>query len=87
MLLITETVADLVALVTGLNVTVNVPLAPGKKWIGRSKRGTFGDVIEELDWSVGEILGTLRREGLDQKTLVVFSSDNGPWLIFNHHGG
>lgn len=65
----------------------HVPLFASERFRGKSAAGLYGDVIEELDWSVGEILNTLRRERLDQKTLVVFSSDNGPWLIFNHHGG
>ena len=65
----------------------HVPLFASERFRGKSAAGIYGDVIAELDWSVGEILGTLRAEGLDKKTLVVFSSDNGPWLIFNHHGG
>ncbi len=65
----------------------HVPLFASERFRGKSAAGVYGDVIAELDWSVGEILGTLRAEGLDQKTLVVFSSDNGPWLIYNHHGG
>ncbi|MBL9186363.1 MAG: sulfatase [Opitutaceae bacterium] len=65
----------------------HVPLFASERFRGKSAAGVYGDVIEELDWSVGEILATLRTEGLDRKTLVVFSSDNGPWLIFNHHGG
>lgn len=64
-----------------------MPLFASERFRGKSAAGIYGDVIAELDWSVGEILGTLRAEGLDKKTLVVFSSDNGPWLIFNHHGG
>ena len=46
---------------------------------GRSRAGLYGDVIETLDWSAGEILKTLKQEGLDQNTMVVFCSDNGPW--------
>jgi len=65
----------------------HVPLFASKDFLGKSPRGLYGDVVEELDWSVGEVLKTLRSEGLDQRTLVVFSSDNGPWLIFNQHGG
>lgn len=65
----------------------HVPLFASERFRGRSPAGFYGDVVEELDWSVGEILNALRREKLDRKTLVVFSSDNGPWLIFNHHGG
>jgi arylsulfatase A-like enzyme len=65
----------------------HVPLFASERFRGKSRAGVYGDVIEELDWSVGEVLATLRAEKLDRKTLVVFSSDNGPWLIFNHHGG
>ncbi|MCK4959942.1 MAG: sulfatase-like hydrolase/transferase, partial [Planctomycetes bacterium] len=46
-----------------------------------------GDVIEEIDWSVGQVLDTLRKEGLAENTLVIFTSDNGPWLTFKDHGG
>jgi arylsulfatase A-like enzyme len=65
----------------------HVPLFRSPAFEGRSKRGLFGDVIEEIDWSVGRILETLTTLKLDQQTLVVFTSDNGPWLIFNEHGG
>jgi arylsulfatase A-like enzyme len=65
----------------------HVPLFTSKDFAGRSPRGLYGDVVEELDWSVGEVLKTLRDEGLDRKTLVVFSSDNGPWLIYDEQGG
>jgi arylsulfatase A-like enzyme len=47
----------------------------------------MGDVIEEIDWSVGQILNMLRKEGLDKNTYVIFTSDNGPWAIFNEHAG
>lgn len=65
----------------------HVPLYPGKKFIGKSKRGTYGDAVEEIDWGVGEILKTLKEEGLDEKTIVWFMSDNGPWIIKNEEGG
>jgi arylsulfatase A-like enzyme len=65
----------------------HVPLFRSAEFEGRSKRGLFGDVIEEIDWSVGRILETLKTLKLDQQTLVLFTSDNGPWLIFNEHGG
>jgi arylsulfatase A-like enzyme len=65
----------------------HVPLFASAEFRGRSLAGIYGDVVEELDWSVGQILQTLRDEGLAQQTLVVFSSDNGPWLIFDSHGG
>ncbi|MCC7335061.1 MAG: sulfatase [Pirellulaceae bacterium] len=65
----------------------HVPLFASKEFTGTSRRGLYGDVIEEIDWSVGQILETLRAEGLDGNTMVVFTSDNGPWLTFDAHGG
>jgi len=65
----------------------HVPLFASAEFRGRSAAGIYGDVVEELDWSVGQILQTLRELKLDQHTLVVFSSDNGPWLAFDTHGG
>jgi arylsulfatase A-like enzyme len=65
----------------------HVPLFASDKFRGQSPAGIYGDVVEELDWSVGQILNLLRELKLDQRTLVVFSSDNGPWLTFNQHGG
>ena len=58
----------------------HVPLGASQKFRGKSEGGLYGDVIEELDWSVGEILGALRREGIDEDTLLMFTSDNGPWV-------
>jgi arylsulfatase A len=57
----------------------HVPLAASQRFRGRSSLGLYGDVIEELDWSVGEVLAAVRRTGVDSNTLVMFSSDNGPW--------
>jgi len=65
----------------------HVPLFRSKAFEGHSARGLYGDVIEEIDWSVGQILETLRRLELDSRTLVFFTSDNGPWLVYNDHGG
>lgn len=65
----------------------HVPLFASGKFRGASRRGLYGDVVEELDWSVGQILDTLRREGVAENTLVFFSSDNGPWLVMNQQGG
>ena len=65
----------------------HVPLFVSGKFKGKSKRGLYGDVIEEIDWSVGRILKTLKELGIDEKTLVLFTSDNGPWLGKKHHGG
>ena len=65
----------------------HVPLFASEEFRGKSNAGLYGDVVEEIDWSVGQLLDTLKRRGLDENTLVMFSSDNGPWLIFNQHGG
>jgi arylsulfatase A-like enzyme len=65
----------------------HVPLYPGDGFAGRSRRGTFGDVVEELDASVGELLARLAALGIDGNTLVIFSSDNGPWLAMRDWGG
>jgi len=59
---------------------VHFPLYPGKKWAGKSPNGLYGDWVEEVDWSVGQVLDTLRALKLDTKTLVVFTSDNGGTL-------
>lgn len=66
---------------------VHVPIAASPKFRGKSKLGLFGDVMMEVDWSVGEVMKTLRENGLDKNTLVVFTSDNGPWLNFGNHAG
>ena len=58
----------------------HVPLGASEAFSGRSPRGLYGDVVEELGWSVGEVLATLRDTGLDRRTHVVFTSDNGPWI-------
>lgn len=65
----------------------HVPLAASAAFRGKSKLGVFGDVIMELDWSVGEIINTLDRERLSENTLLIVTSDNGPWLIFGNHAG
>jgi len=65
----------------------HVPLFRSKEFENISLRGIYGDVIEELDWSVGEILSALKENGLDENTFVIFTSDNGPWLTFNEFGG
>jgi len=65
----------------------HVPLFRHKEFEGRSLRGLYGDVIEEIDWSVGQVLEAIREQGLEKDTVVWFTSDNGPWLIFNDHGG
>jgi arylsulfatase A-like enzyme len=65
----------------------HVPLFASEKFRGASRRGIYGDAVEELDWSVGQVLQTVRDEGLERDTLVVFTSDNGPWLTEDLHGG
>jgi arylsulfatase A len=65
----------------------HIPLYASGDFEGNSNRGIYGDVVEELDWSVGQILATLKEEGLDKNTLVFFTSDNGPWLVMKDKGG
>ena len=65
----------------------HVPLFASEKFHGRSPRGRYGDTVEEIDWSTGQILDTLRELGLAENTLVVFTSDNGPWLTRDVAGG
>jgi arylsulfatase A len=69
------------------HTAVHVPLHPGRNFRGRSKNGTYGDWVEELDWSAGRILDTLRILGIASRTLVLFTSDNGPWLTQGKNGG
>lgn len=65
----------------------HVPLFASEQFKGTSPRGLYGDVVEELDWSVGQVLETLRSEKLAANTLVFFTSDNGPWLVKELAGG
>ena len=65
----------------------HVPLFVSDKHASKSKNGLYGDVIAEIDWSVGQILAMLKRLNLDEQTLVIFTSDNGPWLSYGHHAG
>ncbi|WP_194775843.1 sulfatase family protein [Pararhodonellum marinum] len=65
----------------------HVPLFVSDKFKGKSDRGLYGDVIMEIDWSVGEILAALEKNGLTENTLVIFLSDNGPWLSYSGHSG
>lgn len=66
---------------------VHIPLFVSEKFKGKSGTGIYGDVVMELDWSVGQVLEALDRHGISENTLVVFTSDNGPWLSFGDHGG
>src|SRR5690606_19536600 len=65
----------------------HVPLAVSDKFRGQSERGLYGDVVMEIDWSVGQVLQALKQYGLDERTLVIFASDNGPWLSYGGPGG
>jgi arylsulfatase A-like enzyme len=65
----------------------HVPLYVSAKFKGKSQRGLYGDVIMEIDWSVGQILAALKDNGVDERTLVLFTSDNGPWLSYGEHAG
>lgn len=65
----------------------HTPLFRSEAFAGKSLGGRYGDVIEELDWSVGRIVAALEKEGVADNTLVVFTSDNGPWLTMRQHGG
>jgi arylsulfatase A len=66
---------------------MHVPLFAGEAFRGKSGAGELGDVVMELDWSVGEILAALKKHGVDDRTLVIFTTDNGPWLRYGNHGG
>ncbi|AOW10565.1 sulfatase family protein [Flavobacterium gilvum] len=65
----------------------HVPLAVSSKFKGKSGGGLYGDVVSEIDWSVGKIMETLKKNGLDKNTLLIVTSDNGPWLSYGNHGG
>jgi arylsulfatase A len=66
---------------------VHVPIYASKAFEGKSGAGLYGDVVMEVDWSVGEILNTLEKHNLAENTLVIFTSDNGPWLSYGDHAG
>ncbi len=65
----------------------HTPIFASEKFKGTSRRGLYGDVVSEIDWSVGEILKTLKELDLQDKTFVFFTSDNGPWLVKKERGG
>jgi arylsulfatase len=65
----------------------HVPLGVSQRFRGVSEQGKYGDVIEEIDWSVGQVLDALDRHGLTGETLVIYTSDNGPWLNYGNHAG
>jgi arylsulfatase len=66
---------------------VHVPLGVSDRFRGRTQQGMYGDVMEELDWSAGQVMEALDRNGISENTLVIFTSDNGPWLNFGNHAG
>jgi arylsulfatase len=66
---------------------VHIPLGVSEKFRGKSKQGLYGDVMMEIDWSVGEVLKALEKNGLQNNTIVIYTSDNGPWLNFGNHAG
>ena len=65
----------------------HVPIFASERFKGKSGAGLYGDVMMEIDWSVGEIMKALNQAGLDDNTLVFFSSDNGPWSVYGNHAG
>jgi arylsulfatase A len=69
------------------HTAVHVPIHPGKAFQGKSKNGRYGDWVEEVDWSAGRVLDTLRELKLDSRTLVLFTSDNGPWRMQGKDAG
>ncbi len=65
----------------------HAPLYTSEAFTGSSEQGAYGDVIQEIDWSIGQVMDALDRAGVTDNTLVVFTSDNGPWRVFGNHGG
>jgi arylsulfatase len=64
-----------------------VPLGASEKYRGKSQRGLYGDACEEIDWSTGQIMAALDKAGVSHNTMIIFLSDNGPWLPYGNHGG
>lgn len=65
----------------------HVPISVSAKFRGKSQQGLYGDVMMEIDWSVGQVIEALKSDGIDKNTLIVFTSDNGPWLSYGNHAG
>lgn len=65
----------------------HVPIAVSNKFQGKSSSGLYGDLMMELDWSIGEVMKTIKEMGIDDNTLVIYTSDNGPWLNYGNHAG
>ncbi len=66
---------------------VHVPIYASDRFLGKSGAGLFGDVVMELDWSIGEIVGSLEKYGVRDNTLIIFTTDNGPWASYGDHAG
>ncbi len=66
---------------------VHVPIAVSPAFKGKSHQGLYGDVMMYIDWSIGQVIKTLKEDGLEKNTLIIFTSDNGPWLNFGNHAG
>lgn len=66
---------------------VHTPLFASETFQNTSPRGLFGDVMNEVDWSIGQVINKLETLGIDKNTMIIFSSDNGPWLMMKEHGG
>ena len=65
----------------------HVPIFASESFKGKSGKGLYADVIQEIDWSVGEVMKALADNGLEKNTILIFTSDNGPWLVYGNHGG
>ncbi|HTF21405.1 MAG TPA: sulfatase [Chryseolinea sp.] len=65
----------------------HVPIFASESFKGRSGKGIYVDVIQEIDWSVGEVMKALTDNGIEKNTILIFTSDNGPWLVYGNHGG
>jgi len=65
----------------------HIPLGVSDKFRGKSEQGLYGDVMMEIDWSVGQIEKALAENGLTENTVIIFTTDNGPWLNFGNHAG
>lgn len=65
----------------------HVPLAVSSKFKGKSGGGLYGDVVSEIDWSIGKVMEALKKNGVDKNTILIVTSDNGPWLSYGNHGG
>ena len=65
----------------------HIPLYAGDNFLGKSKRGLYGDVVEEIDHGVGLIINEIKQNNLEDNTVIIFTSDNGPWLPYETHGG